>query len=240
MSDPTRGTLIDAQGMNAKVLLRDDKLVVENKGVGSFFKQMSSLYKEGPGALTEALDGPNKNVLLEALAESRGLMKGLVQSLQDSNAVETDVSEKMNDRKLVEVVKTALVRNKSAVVSAIHQNDVLVKSWLVANRELSGIFLRGDVHLFTDDLDELTIQSVRTRRFLVVRRADDGTEIRVEYEPSHEAEFRLIVEKLSSPREETDQPGAAIRTTRACPECAEDVKLAAKVCRFCSYRFEPG
>ena len=200
--------------MNAKVLLRDDKLVVENKGVGSFFKQMSSLYKEGPGALSEALNGPNKNVLLEALAESRGLMKGLVHSLQDSNAVETEVSDEMSDQKLVEVVKTALVRNKSAVVSAFHQNDVLVKSWLVANRELLGIFLRGDVHLFTDDLDDLTIQSVRTRRFLVVRRADDGTEIRVEYEPSHEAEFRLIVERVSSPKEETDPLRATTVATK--------------------------
>ena len=27
--------------------------------------------------------------------------------------------------------------------------------------------------------------------------------------------------------------------TRRCPDCAESIRLAAKVCRYCGYRFEP-
>ncbi len=27
--------------------------------------------------------------------------------------------------------------------------------------------------------------------------------------------------------------------TKTCPKCAEDVKVAATVCRYCSYNFEP-
>ena len=40
-----------------------------------------------------------------------------------------------------------------------------------------------------------------------------------------------------APAERFVQPEAAA-DTKACPECAETVKAAAKVCRFCGYRFD--
>jgi uncharacterized protein UPF0547 len=33
--------------------------------------------------------------------------------------------------------------------------------------------------------------------------------------------------------------GEAGAATKVCPDCAERVKAAARVCRFCGYRFEP-
>ena len=38
----------------------------------------------------------------------------------------------------------------------------------------------------------------------------------------------------------TERTAAAWRAdTKACPDCAEDVKVAARVCRYCGYQFEP-
>ena len=52
-------------------------------------------------------------------------------------------------------------------------------------------------------------------------------------------------EALQNPRRRTAWLGfrtdgaVALPETKTCPDCAETIKAAAKVCRFCGHRFEP-
>lgn len=60
-------------------------------------------------------------------------------------------------------------------------------------------------------------------------------------------ELSALVEALAhpprTPRRETPRPqvGAAAAATKHCPDCAEEILAAARVCKHCRYRFdEPG
>jgi hypothetical protein len=52
-----------------------------------------------------------------------------------------------------------------------------------------------------------------------------------------------LLNKKEAPKPPEPQPvrrsDAPIEATKTCPQCAESVKVAAKVCRFCRYEFSP-
>lgn len=50
----------------------------------------------------------------------------------------------------------------------------------------------------------------------------------------------VVFEKVNEATEPNgDEPELrADASTRSCPDCAETIKLAANVCRFCGYRFD--
>lgn len=68
----------------------------------------------------------------------------------------------------------------------------------------------------------------------------DGDELKVPYDPSHEADFVRLHDALTDTgaAEVTPSSGAPPAGAKTCPMCAEDVKAAALVCRFCGHRFD--
>ena len=51
----------------------------------------------------------------------------------------------------------------------------------------------------------------------------------------------VVFEKVQETAEDGKEPELrADESTKTCPDCAETVKLAANVCRFCGYRFDGG
>jgi Uncharacterised protein family UPF0547 len=75
-----------------------------------------------------------------------------------------------------------------------------------------------------------------------------GREVVDELDEREAVHLRVLSELVgpSWPAEEVGAAGDLIEgritrgqgPTKTCPECAEEVKEAAKVCRFCAYRFD--
>jgi hypothetical protein len=136
-------------------------------------------------------------------------------------------------------VAEALKQNRQAVVQAVKENDALVKDWLRDHKELVGIVLKGDGHVFRQDVTSAVLATGREgERVLVL--TGDGDELKVPYDPSHEADFVRLRDALTATEaaEVTTPSEAAPAATKTCPMCAEDVKAAAVVCRFCGHRFD--
>lgn len=47
-----------------------------------------------------------------------------------------------------------------------------------------------------------------------------------------------LVWAVSAPTSGSEQSESALPATKRCPECAEEVQAAAKICRFCRYEFD--
>jgi hypothetical protein len=220
-----------AEGIDSTVSIVGDKVVVQNKGVKSFLKQGFALYKD-PGALARAVEGPRKKVVTAALLENRELAKIIIGAVKDSNQPE---GGSPSGRALAEALK----ENRQAVVRAVKENDDLVKAWLRDHKELAGIVLKGDVHLFRDDVTAAALTTgPEGERFLVL--TADGEELKVTYDMAREAQFLQLRDALTG-GEPAEDPAAlepAPPATKTCPMCAEDVKAAALLCRFCGHRFD--
>jgi hypothetical protein len=225
------GAPLVAEGTDSTVSIVGDKVVVQRRGVKSFLKQGFALYKD-PGALAGAFEGASKKVVTAALVENRELAKIILGAVKGAGqADDADVTGR--------ALTDALKQNRQAVVQAVKDNDALVKAWLRDHKELAGILLKGDVHVFREDvLTAVLTTGGEGERMLVL--AVDGDELKVPYDPSHEADFVRLRDALTDTgaAEVTPSSGAPPAVMKTCPMCAEEVKAAALVCRFCGHRFD--
>jgi hypothetical protein len=229
-------TTIEAEGIDSTVALVGDKVVVRKRGVKTLLQRGLSLYRD-PRTLTRAFEGPSKKVVTAALVENKELAKVIAGAVRKPGAPEEAGG-------LGRVIADALKDNRQALVGALKANDTLVKAWLRDHKDLAGIVLKGDVHVFVADVTTVALSKAGEGRRVFVLAAD-GNQVQVPYEPSRDDEFRRLCQALAdrapSAAPLTPPPAPAAKTapdTKTCPMCAEDVKAAAVLCRFCGHRFD--
>ncbi len=225
-----------AQGIDSTVSLVGDKVVIRRRGVKTLLQRGLSLYRD-PRSLARAFEGPSKKVVTAALAENKELAKVIAGAVKKPGSPEDAGG-------LGRVLAEALKDNRQALVDALKANDTLVKAWLRDHKDLAGIVLKGDVHVFVADVTTVALSTAGAGRRIFVLAAD-GNQLQVPYDASHEDEFRQLCQALAGraapaasllSAETPAAPGA--QATKICPMCAEEIKAAAVVCRFCGHRFD--
>jgi Uncharacterised protein family UPF0547 len=227
---------LEAEGTDSTVSLVGDKVVVRRRGVKTLLQRGLALYRD-PRSLTRAFEGPSKKVVTAALLENKELAKVIAGAIKKPGSAEDAGG-------LGRALAEALRENRQAVVDAIKANDTLVKAWLRDHKDLAGIVLKGDVHVFVADVTTVALTTAGDGRRIFVLTAD-GNQLHVPYDPSHEDQFRGLCQALAgqagptAPLPPAPTPEAtASAETKTCPMCAEEVKAAAVMCRFCGHRFD--
>jgi len=227
---------LEAEGTDSTVALIGDKVIVRRRGVKTLLQRGLALYRD-PRSVIRAFEGPSKKVVTAALLENKELAKVIAGAVKKPGSAEDAGGS--TARALAEALK----ENRQAVVDAIKANDALVKAWLRDHKDLAGIVLKGDVHLFVADVTSVALTTgAGGRRAFVL--AGDGHQLQVPYDPSHEDEFRTLCQALAggaaagAPAASLPSAPGTSNETKTCPMCAEEVKAAAVLCRFCGHRFD--
>jgi hypothetical protein len=224
--------------VDSTVVVHPDKVVVKARGMGSILKRAISTVTD-PSSLIDAIQGPSKEVLLRALVDSTDLVQAILSSVNLDLKVPRGVGQEDRRGEMADQLKQALERNKAAFVDALKQNQGLIRDWAFEHKDLMGILLKGDVHIATDTIFTVDL-STRRDGAGVLRLEFDAEQVAVTFSAAHAAEFAqvkaLIDGEIGAGEAIEELP--AISETKTCPMCAEEVKRAARICRFCSYSFE--
>ncbi|HET9770214.1 MAG TPA: zinc ribbon domain-containing protein [Acidimicrobiia bacterium] len=228
-----------AEGRDATVSIVGDKVVVQQKGVKSLLKRGLTLYRD-PRSVTGAFTGPSKKVVTAALAENKELAKVIVGAVKGSGSGAADPAEETETP--AQAIAQAFKHNRQAVVQALKDNDALLKAWLRDHKDLAGIVLKGDIHLFLADVTSAGLARTGDGGRVFVLTVD-GETLRIPFDPTHEAEFHRLGSALANRTAASVTPlqapvPAAGADVKTCPMCAEEIKAAAVVCRFCGHRFD--
>ena len=237
-----------AEGTESTIEIVGRKVVMRRKGMKTLLKRGFALYRD-PKSVTRMFDGPSKKVVTAALAENKDLAKVIADAVKGSGSATTD-----DTTSPAQAIAEAFKHNRKAVLDAIRANDDLVKAWLRDHKDLAGIVLKGDIHIFVEDVTAVALASAKDGRRAFVLTAD-GQQLTVPYDAEHDDEFRRLCAALrdtvgpltelpastqtpAPPPAPTAAPAPAGSETKTCPMCAEDVKAAAVLCRFCGHRFD--
>ncbi len=237
-------TPLVAEGTESTVEVAGRKVIVRRKGMKTLLKRGFALYRD-PKGFARVFDGPSKKVVSAALAENKDLAKVIADAVKGSGSATTD-----DTATPAQAIAEAFKHNRKAVVDAIRANDDLVKAWLRDHKDLAGIVLKGDIHIFVEDVTAAALASAKDGRRAFVLTAD-GQQLTVPYDADHDDEFRRLCAALrdavgpltelptaTPPPASTAAPAPGGSETKTCPMCAEDVKAAAVLCRFCGHRFD--
>ena len=236
-----------AEGTESTVEIAGRKVILRRRGMKTMLKRGFALYRD-PKSFARAFEGPSKKVITSALAENKELARVIAGAVKGSGSAATDDAASP-----AQAIAEAFKHNRQAVVDAIKANDGLVKDWLRDHKDLAGIVLKGDIHIFVEDVTAVGLASAKDGRRVFVLTAD-GQQLTVPYEAEHDDQFRRLCAALGDvvgpltelPMEAGPPPTAppapsatpAGAETKTCPMCAEDVKAAAVLCRFCGHRFD--
>lgn len=242
--------LASAQGVDWTVAVFADKIVVKSRSMSGILRRAISTVTD-PMSLVEAIQGPNKEILLRALVDSSDLAQAILTAMMDerSQAGDPALQASGTDTQIVDKLRHAMEHNRSAFMDALTENQGLIRAWAGEHKDLMGIFLKGDIHIALDSLYSVDLTTRRDGAG-VLRMDFDDQQLKVQFQAARLHTFeeaKKVIDELIG-GVESMAPGAEapiapvaeapVVLTKVCPMCAEDVKAAAKICRFCGHHFE--
>ncbi|HEU4868552.1 MAG TPA: zinc ribbon domain-containing protein [Actinomycetota bacterium] len=234
--------LASAQGVDWNVAVFAGKVVVRSRSMSGILRRAISSVTD-PMSLVEAIQGPNKEILLRALVDSSDLAQAILTAMRSGRpqAGDPSLQSSGSDKQILDKLRDALEHNRAAFMDALHENQGLIREWAGEHKDLMGIFLKGDIHIAVDSL--YSVDLTTRRDGAGVLRMDFGDEqLAVQFQASRLQAFqeakKLIDELIGGVAPAAPVAEVPVPATKACPMCAEEVKAAAKICRFCGHKFE--